>query len=156
VGKAKSSRGDFTASEDDNVLVQGVSRDVNGLGYFGFAYYVENKDKLKAVPIVNEKGQAVAPSMEAVEKGSYSPLARPIFIYVNAKSLAKPEVREFTEYYMKNGAQLSKEVKYVPLPTKAYTQAWSHVVNGKKGTVFGGMAEVGITIEELLKRDASH
>jgi phosphate transport system substrate-binding protein len=156
VGKAKSSRGDFTASEDDNVLVQGVSRDVNGLGYFGFAYYVENKDKLKAVPIVNEKGQAVAPSMEAVEKGSYSPLARPIFIYVNAKSLAKPEVREFTEYYMKNGAQLSKEVKYVPLPAKAYMQAWGHVVNGKKGTVFGGMAEVGITIEELLKRDASH
>jgi phosphate transport system substrate-binding protein len=156
VGKSKSSRGDFTASEDDNVLVQGVSRDTNALGYFGYSYYIENKDKLKAVPIVNEKGQAVAPSMEAVEKGSYSPLARPIFIYVNAKSLAKPEVREFTEYYMKNGAQLSKEVKYVPLPAKAYTQAWDHVVNGKKGTVFGGMAEVGITIEELLKRDASH
>src|SRR6266581_4580998 len=156
VGKSKSSRGDFTASEDDNVLVQGVSRDVNGLGYFGFAYYVENKDKLKAVPIVNEKGQAVEPSMEAVEKGAYSPLARPIFIYINAKSLAKPEVKEFAEYYMKNGAKLSKEVKYVPLPAKAYTQAWEHVVKGKKGTVFGGMAEVGITIEELLKRDASH
>jgi phosphate transport system substrate-binding protein len=156
VGKSKSSRGDFTASEDDNVLVQGVSRDVNGLGYFGFAYYVENKDKLKAVPIVNEKGQAVEPSMEAVEKGTYSPLARPIFIYLNAKSLAKPEVKEFAEYYMKNGAKLSREVKYVPLPAKAYTQAWDHVVNGKKGTVFGGVAEVGITIEELLKRDASH
>src|SRR5688500_6543529 len=78
VGKSKSSRGDFTASEDDNVLVQGVSRDVNGLGYFGYAYYIENKDKLKAVPIVNDKGQAVAPSMEAVLKGSYTPLARPI------------------------------------------------------------------------------
>ena len=156
VGKAKSSRGDFTASEDDNVLVQGVSRDVNGLGYFGFAYYVENKDKLKAVPIVNEKGQAVAPSMEAVEKGSYSPLARPIFIYVNARSLARPEIREFTEYYMKNAAKLSQEVKYVPLPAKAYAQAWDHVVKGKKGTVFGGMAEVGITIDELLKRDATH
>jgi phosphate transport system substrate-binding protein len=156
VGKSKSSRGDFTASEDDNVLVQGVSRDANGLGYFGFAYYVENKDKLKAVPIVNEKGQAVAPSMEAVEKGSYSPLARPIFIYISAKSLAKPEVREFAEYYMKNGAKLSKEVKYVPLPARAYAQAWDHVVKGKKGTVFGGMAGVGITIEELLKRDATH
>src|SRR5258708_21424689 len=156
VGKSKSSRGDFTASEDDNVLVQGVSRDVNGLGYFGFAYYVENKDKLKAVPIVNEKGQAVEPSMEAVERGIYSPLARPIFIYINAKSLAKPEVKEFAEYYMKNGAKLSREVKYVPLPAKAYTQAWEHVVKGKKGTVFGGMAEVGITIEELLKRDAAH
>jgi phosphate transport system substrate-binding protein len=156
VGKSKSSRGDFTASEDDNVLVQGVSRDVNGLGYFGFAYYVENKDKLKAVPIVNEKGQAVAPSMEAVEKGIYSPLARPIFIYINAKSVGKPEVKEFTEYYMKNGAKLSKEVKYVPLPAQAYLQAWDHILKGKKGTVFGGVAEVGITIEELLKRDASH
>jgi phosphate transport system substrate-binding protein len=154
VGKSKSSRGDFTASEDDNVLVTGVSRDVNGLGYFGFAYYVENKDKLKAVPIVNEKGQAVAPSMEAVEKGTYTPLARPIFIYVNSKSLAKPEVKEFVEYYMKNGAKLAREVKYVPLPEIAYKTAWDHVQKGKKGTVFGGVAEVGVTIEELLKREA--
>jgi phosphate transport system substrate-binding protein len=154
VGKSKSSRGDFTASEDDNVLVQGVARDVNGLGYFGYAYYFENKDKLKAVPIVNEKGQAVEPSMEAVIKGTYTPLARPIFIYVNAKSLAKPEVKEFVEYYMKNGAKLSREVKYVPLPDSAYTTAWEHVQQGKKGTVFGGVAEVGVTIEELLKREA--
>jgi phosphate transport system substrate-binding protein len=154
VGKSKSSRGDFTASEDDNVLVQGVSRDVNGLGYFGFAYYVENKDKLKAVPIVNEKGQAVSPSMEAVEKGTYSPLARPIFIYVSVKSLAKPEVREFVQYYMTHGGKLAREVKYVPLPESAYKMAWDHVQKGKKGTVFGGVAEVGITIEELLKREA--
>jgi phosphate transport system substrate-binding protein len=154
VGKAKSSRGDFTASEDDNVLVQGVSRDVNALGFFGFAYYVENKDKLRAVPIVNEKGQAVEPSMEAVLKGTYQPLARPIFIYVNAKSLGKPEVKEFVEYYMKNGAKLAREVKYVPLPDVAYTTGWQHVVKGKKGTVFGGVAEVGVTIDELLKREA--
>jgi phosphate transport system substrate-binding protein len=154
VGKSKSSRGDFTASEDDNVLVQGVSRDVNGLGYFGFAYYVENQDKLKAVAIVNEKGQAVAPSMEAVEKGTYTPLARPIFIYVSAKSLAKPEVKEFVEYYLANGAKLAKEVKYVPLPASAYRTALQHVQKGKKGTVFGGVAEVGVTIDELLKREA--
>ena len=154
VGKSKSSRGDFTASEDDNVLVQGVSRDVNALGYFGFAYYVENKDKLRAVPIVNEKGQAVLPSLEAVEKGIYSPLARPIFIYVNAKAFSKPEVREFVQYYMTHGAKLSKEVKYVPLPASAYKMAWDHVQKGKKGTVFGGVAEVGVTIEELLKREA--
>ena len=136
------------------MLVQGVSRDVNGLGYFGYAYYVENKDKLKAVPIVNEKGQAVEPSMDAVLKGSYSPLARPIFIYVNSKSLGKAEVKEFVEYYMKNGAKLAKEVKYVPLPDSAYKTAWEHVQKGKKGTVFGGVAEVGITIEELLRREA--
>ena len=154
VGKSKSSRGDFTASEDDNVLVQGVSRDINGLGYFGFAYYIENKDKLKAVPIVNEKGQPVAPSMEAVEKGTYTPLARPIFIYVSAKSLAKPEIRQFVEYYLKNGATLAREVKYVPLPDSAYRTALQHVQKGKKGTVFGGVAEVGVTIDELLKREA--
>jgi len=154
VGKAKSSRGDFTASEDDNVLVTGVARDVNGLGYFGYAYYIENKDKLKAVPIVNDKGQAVEPSMEAVLKGSYNPLARPIFIYVNAKSLGKPEVKEFVEYYLKNGSKLAQEVKYVPLPDAAYRAALEHVQKGKKGTVFGGTAEVGVTIEELLKREA--
>jgi phosphate transport system substrate-binding protein len=154
VGKAKSSRGDFTASEDDNVLVQGVSRDVNGLGYFGYAYYIENKDKLKAVPIVNDRGQPVEPSMESVIKGTYSPLARPIFIYVNAKSLGKPEVKEFVEYYMKNGGKLAKEVKYVPLPDSAYQMALEHLNKGKKGTVFGGVPEVGVTIEELLKREA--
>ena len=154
VGKAKSSRGDFTASEDDNVLVQGVSRDVNGLGYFGYAYYIENKDKLKAVPIVNDKGQAVEPSMESVLRGIYNPLARPIFIYVSARSLARPEVREFVEFYMKNAAALAREVKYVPLPDSAYKVALDHVQRGKKGTVFGGSAEVGVTIEELLKREA--
>jgi phosphate transport system substrate-binding protein len=154
VGKAKSSRGDFTASEDDNVLVTGVSRDVNGLGYFGYAYYIENKDKLKAVPIVNDKGQPVEPSMEAVLKGSYTPLARPIFIYVNAKSLGKPEVKEFVEYYLKNASKLAREVKYVPLPDSAYKLALEHVQKGKKGTVFGGTAEVGVTIDELLKREA--
>jgi phosphate transport system substrate-binding protein len=154
VGKSKSSRGDFTASEDDNVLVTGVSRDVNALGYFGYAYYIENKDKLRAVPIVNDKGQAVAPSMESVEKGTYTPLARPIFIYVNAKSLGKAEVKEFVQYYMTHGASLAREVKYVPLPASAYKIAWEHVQKGKKGTVFGGVAEVGVTIEELLKREA--
>ena len=154
VGKSKASRSDFTASEDDNVLVQGVSRDANALGYFGFAYYVENKDKLKAVPIVNDKGQAMLPSLEAVEKGTYSPLARPIFIYVSVKGLGRPEVRELVQYYMTHGAKLAREVKYVPLPASAYKLAWEHVQKGKKGTVFGGAAEVGVTIEELLKREA--
>ncbi|MGH8694443.1 MAG: PstS family phosphate ABC transporter substrate-binding protein, partial [Burkholderiales bacterium] len=112
-GKAKSSRGDFTASEDDNVLVQGVSRDVNALGFFGLAYYIENQDKLKAVAIAEKSGaKGVQPSMETVMDGSYQPLARPIFIYVNAKSLERAEVREFLEFYMKNAATLVREVKY--------------------------------------------
>ena len=134
--------------------MSGVSRDVNGLGYFGYAYYIENQDKLKAVPIVNDRGQAVEPSMEAVLKGAYTPLARPIFIYVSSKSLAKPEVKEFVEYYLTNAATLAKEVKYVPLPDSAYKTALQHVQKGKKGTVFGGVAEVGVTVEELLKREA--
>ncbi len=155
VGKAKSSRGDYTASEDDNVLVQGVQRDKFALGYFGFAYYIENQAKLKAVPIVAKAGAAaVSPSMEAVIKGTYQPLARPIFIYVNAKSLEKPEVKEFVAYYMTNGAKLAREVKYVPLPAESYKASQDHVNKMKLGTVFGGVAEVGVTIEELLRREA--
>ncbi len=155
VGKAKSSRGDYTASEDDNVLVTGVSRDAGALGYFGYAYYIENKDKLRPVPIVGkEGGPGVEPSMETVLKGTYQPLSRPIFIYVNAKALARPEVKEFVDYYMTNASKLAREVKYVPLPDSAYKVALEHVAKGKKGTVFGGVAEVGVTVEELLRREA--
>jgi phosphate transport system substrate-binding protein len=153
VGKSKSSRGDFTASEDDNVLVQGVTQDVNALGYFGYAYYAENTAKLKAVPIVNPKGKAVLPSMENVLSGAYEPLSRPIFIYVSEKALQRAEVKKFVEYYMKHGAKLSKEVKYVPLPAKAYTTNLEHLTKGKLGTAFGGVAEVGVTIEELQARE---
>ena len=154
-GKSKASRGDFTASEDDNVLVQGVAQDVNALGYFGYSYYAENQQRLKALPIVEKAGKpAVAPSEATVIDGTYQPLARPIFIYVSIKSLAKPEVREFAEYYMKTAAKIAKEVKYVPLPAKAYTIGLEHIAKGKKGTVFGGKNEVGVRIEELLAREA--
>uniref|UniRef100_Q47D59 Phosphate-binding protein n=1 Tax=Dechloromonas aromatica (strain RCB) TaxID=159087 RepID=Q47D59_DECAR len=157
VGKAKSSRGDYTASEDDNVLVQGVSRDVNAIGYFGYAYYAENSSKLRALPIVNPKtGKAVEPSAANVENGTYAPLSRPIFIYVKAKSLDKPEVKEFIEFYMKNGAKLTKEVKYVPLPASAYTGNVEHMTKKKLGTVFGGHNEIGITIEDVMKREAKN
>jgi phosphate transport system substrate-binding protein len=154
-GKSKSSRGDFTASEDDNVLVQGVQRDAGGLAYFGFAYYIENKDKLKALAIVDPKtGNAVEPSEKTVIDGTYQPLSRPIFIYISEASYKKPEVKEFVQYYLKNAAPLIKEVKYVPLPAKAYTLAQEHLDKGKLGTVFGGNAEVGIKIEELMAREA--
>ncbi len=155
VGKAKSSRGDFTASEDDNVLVQGVAADVNAIGYFGFAYYAENQGKLKAVPIVEKAGKpAVAPSEATVLDGTYQPLARPIFIYVNAKSLDKPEVRKFVDYYMTHAAKLAKEVKYVPLPPPIYASNKDHLAKKKLGTVFGGVSEVGVRIDELVKREA--
>jgi phosphate transport system substrate-binding protein len=153
VGKAKSSRGDFTASEDDNVLVQGIANDRNALGYFGFAYYVENQKKLKAVAVDGGKGP-VAPSPKTVEDGTYQPLSRPIFIYVSKKSVDKPQVKEFVEFYLKNAAELVKQVKYVPLPANAYSLGLEHLKKGKIGTVFGGEAEVGVRIEDLLKREA--
>ena len=151
-GKAKASRGDFTASEDDNVLVQGIANDRNALGFFGFAYYAENQDKLKAVAVDGGKGP-VLPSAKTVEDGTYQPLSRPIFIYVSKKSLGKPEVKEFVEFYLKNAPKLVKQVKYVALPAKAYTVGLRRVKAVKVGTAFGGEAEVGVKIDDLLKRE---
>ncbi len=151
-GKAKSSRGDFTASEDDNVLVQGIANDRNALGFFGYAYYAENKDKLKAVAVDNGKG-GVAPSEKTVLDGSYQPLSRPIYIYVSKKAAAKPEVREFVEFYLKNAPKLVREVKYVPLPDKLYTLGANRFKSGKLGTAFNGHADVGVTIDDLMKTE---
>ncbi|MDO8989073.1 MAG: PstS family phosphate ABC transporter substrate-binding protein [Sideroxyarcus sp.] len=157
VGKSKSSRGDFTASEDDNVLVQGVSRDENALGYFGYAYYAENASKMKAVAIIEKDGKpAVLPSIETVMKGTYQPLARPIFIYVSSKAVEKAEVREFIEYYIKNAPVLVKEVGYVPLGDADYSLALKNFNNRKMGTGFGGIAEVGIEMKDLLTREGKH
>jgi phosphate transport system substrate-binding protein len=154
VGKAKSSRGDYLASEDDNVVVQFVERDVNAIGYFGLAYYTENAGKLKAAAIkMDDKSPAVLPSLETVNKGTYQPLSRPIFIYVNAKSADNPEVAAFVDFYLKHGAKLSKEVGYVDLPAKAYTMALDNFKKRKLGTAFGGEAEVGVSVEELLARE---
>ena len=126
-GKAASSRGDYTASEDDNVLVEGVASSEGGLGYFGLAYYEENADKLKIVP-VKDTGSAsgVIPSKETVLEGSYAPLSRPIFIYVNKDSLkTKPLVKKFVEYYLQNAGVLSEEVGYIPLPQSQYAAGLS-------------------------------
>ena len=123
-GKSGASRGDYTASEDDNVLVQGIATDTAGLGYFGLAYYEQNKGKLKIVPVddsndSNGKG-AIVPSLKTVRDGTYKPLSRPLFIYINVKSLAKNEVRDFVEFYIMQAPALSKEVGYVPLPAEMY------------------------------------
>jgi phosphate transport system substrate-binding protein len=155
VGKAKSSRGDYQASEDDNVTVQFVSRDKGALGYFGLAYYEENQDKLKAVPIkANASAPAVLPSRETVNNGSYQPLSRPIFIYVKEKAASRPEVAKFVEFYLEHGAKLAREVGYVDLPAKAYELALKNFRDRKLGTGFGGVAEVGVHVEDLLTREA--
>ncbi len=150
VGEAKKSRTDFTPSEDDNVLVQGVSRDRNALGYFGYAYYAANQNKLKAVSINSGKGP-VQPSAANVENGKYQPLSRPIFIYVSSKAVGRPEVKQFVEYYINNAPKFVKEVKYVPLPSNAYQAIMKNFKNGRTGSVFVGRDSVGITIQQLVQ-----
>jgi phosphate transport system substrate-binding protein len=120
VGESGSSRGDFTASEDDNVLVQGVAGDKLGLGFFGLAYFEENMDKLKLVGVDGGQG-VVSPSLETVSNGTYSPLSRPLFIYVNSTAAKRPEVQGFVKFYLGNASTLSEEVGYVPLPAADYT-----------------------------------
>lgn len=153
VGKAKASRGDFTASEDDNTLVQGIVNDKHALGYIPFAYYEPNKKRLKAVSIDSGQGP-VSPSRETVENGSYQPLSRPLFIYVSTKSAARPEVKRFVEFYLAQVPVLAPQVKYVPLPPQAYALAGEHFKNGRFGTAFQGGSTIGMKIEELLRREA--
>lgn len=160
VGKAKASRGDYTASEDDNTLVTGVANDLYALGYVPLAYYEENKAKLKVVAIVGgdkapKKNEAVLPTRETVETGAYFPLSRPIFIYVSEASLKKTEVKDFVNFYLSQAAAVVPQVKYVALPAKAYTTGQEHVKKGKLGTVFGGHSEVGLKIDDLMKREGS-
>jgi len=158
VGKEHSSRGDFTSSEDDNVLVQGISTDVLSLGFFGMAYYENNKDKLKLVGIddendANGKGP-ILPTYDNILKGIYQPLSRPIYIYLSKKSADKSEIKRFTEFYMKSGADLSKEVGYIALPDKAYELALKRFEKRITGSVFGGQgSQIGVKIEELLQKE---
>ena len=152
VGKAKSSRGDFTASEDDNVLVQGIANDRHALGYVPFAYFAENPGKLKAVAIDEGKGQAVLPSPETVKGGTYNPLSRPLFIYIKESAAGQPHVQQFIDFFMTKGPDLVKEVKYVPLPDQAYKMSLERFRAKQVGTAFGGKPEVGLPIEEILKR----
>ena len=121
VGEEGASRPDFTASEDDNVLVQGVAGDEYSLGYFGYAYYIENTDKLKIVPIDSGNGP-ITPSESTINAGEYSPLSRPLFIYVSKESLEKAEVMQFVEYYMEHAVELVSEVGYVPYPESKYQE----------------------------------
>jgi phosphate transport system substrate-binding protein len=154
VGKEHSSRGDFTGSEDDNVLVQGIAGDVNAIGFFGLAYYLHNKDKLKAVAIkTTPDAKAVPPSIENARTGVYQPLSRPIFIYVNKKKAdANPNIAKFVEFYLdkKNASKLVLEVGYVPLPDNAYDVFLQRFKARQLGTAFHG-SKVGVSVDDLLK-----
>ncbi|HWF62759.1 MAG TPA: PstS family phosphate ABC transporter substrate-binding protein [Nitrospira sp.] len=151
VGKAKSSRGDYTASEDDNVLVQGIEKNKNALGYIPFAYYSAQMKKLKAVAVTGKNG-AILPSVESVVNGSYQPLSRPLFLYISEHAAKRPEVKSFVEYYLTEGPKLIAEVRYIPLADQTYGMVRQRFQKGIVGTGFGGEPEVGLPVEEIMKR----
>lgn len=147
-GAAGSCRADFTASEDDNVLVQGVAGDLNSLAFFGYAYYSENRDRLKVLAVDPGDG-AVTPSEQSINDGSYRPLSRPIFIYVSFGAAQRPEIQAFVRFYLENANDLVSEVGYVPLPESVYRVALERFENRVTGSVFAG-AEPGASMHELM------
>lgn len=154
IGEAEASRQDYTPSEDDTLIVRGVSEDPDGLGYFGYSYYEEKREELKALAIDNGSG-AVEPSRQTVRSGEYQPLSRPLLIYVNANSLEeKPELREFLEYYLTQGRPSVNIVGSIPLPDDIYNLALKRMDNKQTGTVFEGKTPINFKIEDLFRKEA--
>lgn len=148
-GDGGASRTDFTPSEDDNVIVQGVASNPGGMGYFGYAYFDQNRERLKALTV-----DGVTPSPETIASGDY-PLSRPMFVYVSAEALRRPQVQRFVQFYVSNAATLAPQVGYVPLPAEAYATYAERVQNIETGTAFGGHNDVGASIAEVLARPLS-
>lgn len=147
-GDSGNMRGDFSASEDDNVLVTGIAGDKDAIGFFGFAYFDQNRDKLKVVPIDDGNGP-VAPTMETINNGTYTPLSRPIFIYVAKKAAERPEVEAFVNFYLKIAGKMAEDVGYVALPNDIYDLAKERFKNRTNGSVFGKNSE-GKGLKELM------
>ncbi|RUT04306.1 protein sphX [Dulcicalothrix desertica PCC 7102] len=152
VGKAKASRTDYTASEDDDVIANGVSKDPDALGYFGYAYYQEHKDKLRLVAVNNGKG-AVLPETKTVENNTYQPLSRPLFIYINPEyTKNKGQAYQFVNYYLQKAPSVVSSLGYVPLPDEAYRIGYVQLNTGKIGTVYAGKPQLDLTIAEVLRK----
>ena len=153
-GSIAASRKDYTVSKEANDLAQGVIQHANAIGYFGFGYYQANAKQLKPLAIDSGKG-AVLPSAEAVQTAKYQPLSRPLFIYVNLRSAQdKPQIKAFVEAYLNNADRIVKQAGYISLPAEGYRLALNHFYEGKTGTVFVGEPQPGITINELLRKQA--
>jgi phosphate transport system substrate-binding protein len=150
-GQARASRTDYTATEDDLVIVEGVAATPGAMGYLGLAYYERNKERLAALAIDAGEGP-VAPSAETVLSGAYHPLSRPIFFYVNVKALDRPEVANFARFYVANAGRFAADVGYIPLPESAYAEYLDRIVNKRFGTAFGGRVHTGETIDEVIAR----
>lgn len=153
VGKAKASRSDYTASESDNVLVQGIAGDEGALGYFGYSYYEANKDKLKLVAVDNNNGHPVAPSLDVIRAGDYKPLSRPMFLYVNVEAFKRPEVRAFLHYFFDNAKDIVEHprVNYVALSDSLYDLGWQRLESGKTGSAMNA-ARHEASLEEIFTK----
>ena len=150
-GESQASRGDFLPSEDDNVLVTGIAGDRNALGYFGYAYYAENADRLNLVAIDGGEG-CITPTDETINNGSYSPLSRPLFIYVAAEALDQPHVKAFVEFYLDEANRsFISETGYIPFPDTIYSLAMDKFHSGVTGPAFGGDNRMSGTVEEVLR-----
>ena len=149
--KAKVIRKDYQPSEDDNITVKGVQGGKGAVGFFGVAYFEENAKKLNAVEVDGGKG-CVAPTSENINSGKYSPLSRPLFIYVSKKALARPEVKAFVEFYLSKDEKLVKEVGYVPLPGDALTKVKDRFAKATVGSTFMD-APAGTSVAELMAKD---
>jgi len=158
-GKAQQSRGDYTASATPNMLVQGIANDENALGYFGLAYYSNNKDKLKLIPVVNSKDSAnataILPSAETVENGTYKPLSRVLFVYVNTDAYARPEVKDFLTFYLQDVPKIISDVGYFPLQNDLYPIVTKRLQDGTTGSIYTNGSEQGTTLEGLLNPSAA-
>lgn len=154
-GEEGASRGDFTGSEDDNILVQGIAGNTSAIGFFGYAYYVENSSVLKLVAVDNEDGNGcVEPSPETIEDGSYQPLSRPIFVYVSTAAYDRPEVNAFVDFYLNEGPNIIPEIGYIPFSVQMYDTLYERFVSGRTGSVFaGGGSAKGVTVNDLLFED---
>jgi phosphate transport system substrate-binding protein len=155
LGREHMSRGDYTASENDNVLVRGIANQRDGLGFFGLAYFLENKDKLRLVPIDDERADngfgPIAPSLDTVRDGSYQPLSRPMFLYVSKAAASRPEVAAFVEFYLEHGPELIEEVGYITLPRSAYGKVRRRFALRTGGSVFEGDGSmVGVRVDQLF------
>lgn len=150
-GKSHACRSDYTASEDDNVLVQGIAGDPNALGFFGYAYYLENKSRLKIIPIDSGNGP-ITPSQVTINNGTYSPLSRPIFIYVSTEAAKRDLVNEFVMFYLDHAGDIASEVGYVGLPKNVYSLAKTRFESRTFGSAFNDPKLAGLDIQDRLSR----
>jgi phosphate transport system substrate-binding protein len=150
-GKGKVGRIDYLASEDNDLIRKGVEADENAIGYVGYSYYEANKDKIKAVEIDAGKGP-VLPSINTIKNTTYQPFSRPLFIYISSKSIEKPNVKKFVEYYLANASKISTSKNYVPLPTAVYSRISERAKSKKFGSVFGSKEAVGLKMEDILSK----